>query len=255
MAEAPPAEAGLPADLAALLEARPPTLVLTGAGVSAESGIPTFREAQTGLWARFSPSDLATPEAFAAHPRRVWDWYRWRRECVLQGGPNAAHRAIADLQAALPECRVVTQNVDGLHQAAGAADVAELHGNLWRQRCSAGCGHVDYATEAGAGDPPACPGCGALLRPDVVWFGETLPMAALETAERALATADLVLVVGTSNLVYPAAALPEQALAEGRTVVEVNPEATSLSGRVRHRLAGPASIWLPAIAAAAAGTA
>lgn len=251
MAKATASPNDLPDGLAACLAAGPSTLVLTGAGVSAESGIPTFREAQTGLWARFSPADLATPEAFADNPQRVWDWYRWRRGLIRDGGPNAAHRAVADLQAALADCRVVTQNVDGLHQAAGAAGVAELHGNLWRERCAADCGFQREADAVGDGPPPECPDCGALLRPDVVWFGETLPMAALEAAERALAAADLVLVAGTSNLVYPAAAIPEQALAAGLDVVEINPDTTPLSTRAAHRLAGPASVWLPAIAAAA----
>lgn len=241
----------VPAGLAALLAERPALLILTGAGISAESGIPTFREAQTGLWARFSPSDLATPEAFAAHPQRVWDWYRWRRQCIRDGGPNAGHRAVAALQTHLDAVDVVTQNVDGLHQAGGATQVAELHGNLWRERCHAGCGFRRTASEVGAGAPPICPDCGAMLRPDVVWFGESLPEAALNAADRALRCAELVFVVGTSNLVYPAAAIPEQALAGGRTVVEVNPADTPLSSRVDYRLAGPASTYLPAIARAA----
>lgn len=225
-------------------------LVLSGAGISAESGIPTFREAQTGLWAQFSPADLATPEAFANDPARVWAWYHWRRTLIARGGVNAGHRAIAAL-AANRAVDVVTQNVDGLHQAAGSLAVAELHGSIWRERC-VGCEHERTAAVAEAeGDAPVrCPLCGALMRPGVVWFGETLPVRALAAAEDALGRAEAVLVVGTSNQVYPAAGFVDTAVASAVPVIEINPETTPISNRVDARLAAPASTALPALVAA-----
>lgn len=235
----------VPTDLHERLHAARNVVVLTGAGVSAESGIPTFREAQTGLWAQYSPQDLATPEAFAADPGRVWRWYQWRRQLIHDNGPNDAHRALAELQGQCPHLAVITQNVDGLHQAAGADGVIELHGNLWRLRCSIDCGHTQtlMAPES-AERPRPCPNCGAPLRPDVVWFGEVLPRAALQSAADAVANADLLLVAGTSNLVYPAAALPEQALDAGVPVAEINPDRTPLSEQVTWRIAEAASTAL-----------
>ena len=153
--------------------------VLTGAGVSAESGIPTFREAQTGTWAQFSPQELATPEAFANHPKRVWQWYAARRAMVRAAQPNPAHTALVTLASRVAHCTLVTQNVDDLHERAGSRDVVRLHGSLMHVRCGAGCpGSVPAADEPGA-EVPACPTCGALMRPDVVWFGEQLPMPPL----------------------------------------------------------------------------
>ena len=238
----------LPKALLAVLASRPRLAILTGAGVSAESGIPTFREAQSGLWARFSPQELATPEAFSENPQRVWDWYRWRRELVQQGQPNAAHISIAELQVKLNHCAIVTQNVDGLQQRAGATQVTELHGNLWRQRCVAECGHIatiEAAVVVETGELPHCPQCGELLRPDVVWFGETLPDQAMAEAAYAIKTADMVLVCGTSNIVYPAASLPLEALRLGKIVVEINPEKTPLSAKANYFLKAPASLVLP----------
>lgn len=229
------------------LAKRPALAVLTGAGVSAESGIPTFREAQSGLWARFSPQDLATPEAFLNHPLRIWDWYRWRRELVSQGGPNAAHLGISELQNRLKHCAIITQNVDGLQQRAGATHVIELHGNLWRQRCVAGCGFTETVATPGAGRLPYCPNCTGILRPDVVWFGEALPQQAFSEASAAITGADIVIVAGTSNLVYPAAALLLEALRLGKTVVEINPERTPLSSQADYFIQAPASVALPAI--------
>ncbi|MES1925121.1 NAD-dependent deacylase [Salinisphaera sp. T31B1] len=224
-------------------------VALTGAGISAESGIPTFREAQTGLWARFSPEALATPEAFAAAPERVWAWYRWRRSLIARGGVNAGHRALAELGTQVP-LEVVTQNVDGLHTAAGSPDVAELHGNIWRERCTA-CGHESStAIIDHPGDDlalPSCAQCNALTRPAVVWFGETLPVDALTTAEAYIREADCVLVIGTSNRVYPAAALVEHALRGPASVIEINIETTPISGSVAVHLAESASHALPQI--------
>ena len=190
-------------------------VVFTGAGVSAESGIPTFRGAG-GLWRNFQAEDLATPHAFARDPQLVWDWYEWRRSLVREAQPNAAHLAIAKLATAV----VVTQNVDGLHARAGARDVVELHGNVFRVRCTRE--HTTFdAIEAFAEVPPRCE-CGALLRPDVVWFGEALPPEAWDRATEVITRADLLLVIGTSRVVYPAAGLVD--LCRG-LVIEINPEA------------------------------
>ena len=185
-------------------------VVFTGAGVSADSGIPTFRGAG-GLWRNFRAEDLATPQAFARDPALVWEWYEWRRELVRNAQPNAAHYAIASLDRAV----VVTQNVDGLHARAGSRDVIELHGNLFRVRCTRERTTRD-ATEPFHDLPPRCE-CGALLRPDVVWFGEMLPAQALERASQLIRDADLLLVVGTSGVVYPAAGLVS--LCRGKTIV------------------------------------
>ncbi|MBA1147154.1 NAD-dependent deacylase [Ectothiorhodospiraceae bacterium WFHF3C12] len=220
-------------------------VVLTGAGISAESGVPTFRDAQTGLWARYDPQDLATPEAFERDPGLVWSWYEWRRELIAGARPNAAHQALARWQRQRDGVRIVTQNVDGLHARAGSREVIELHGNITRTLCSRERREVaDWAAPA-AGAAPTCPACGAYLRPDVVWFGESLPMAALEAAVQAVRGADLVLSVGTSSLVQPAASLPYEALGNGVPVAEINPEATSLSERVSFSLRGRAGEVLP----------
>jgi NAD-dependent deacetylase len=205
--------------------------------------VPTFREAQTGLWERFDPQDLATPEAFERDPDLVWDWYAWRRKLVAQAAPNPGHRAIAEMQRLLPHLTLVTQNVDGLHEQAGSRDVIELHGNIRRTRCSVEGVEVDKYEEGGS--PPVCPSCGAPLRPDVVWFGEMLPPAPLQAASGAARTADLFLSVGTSSLVYPAAALPYEALESGATLVEINPGETPLTPHAEYALRGTAGDVLP----------
>jgi NAD-dependent deacetylase len=219
------------------------TTVLTGSGISAESGVPTFREAQTGLWARFDPQELATPEAFAQDPALVWEWYEWRRKLVAEARPNPGHLAIAEMQRLAPNVTLVTQNVDGLHQEAGSREVIELHGNIRRTKCSVEDTAVEEF-EAG-GSPPLCPSCGAPLRPDVVWFGEKLPQGALEEASVAACGADVLLSVGTSSLVYPAAGLPLEALDNGATVVEINPSETPLTPYADYTLRGPAGEVLP----------
>ncbi len=230
------------------LETAARVVVLSGAGMSAESGIPTFRDAQTGYWSRFRAEDLATPEAYARQPELVWRWYEERRAAVRRSAPNAGHRALAALAERFETLSVVTQNVDGLHQRAGSADVVELHGNLFVNRC------VAKGTELGDDEldrariPPRCRGCGAAVRPGVVWFGELLPAAALASAEAAVADADALLAVGTSSLVYPAAGLAEQALAGGTAVIEVNPAATPLSRHADFRIAEPAAVALPLLA-------
>jgi len=178
--------------------------VLTGAGMSAESGVPTFRDAQTGLWSQFDAMQLASPEGFRADPALVWRWYAWRRELVAKAAPNDGHRALAQAKAAgrFESLDVVTQNVDGLHQRAGSTGVIELHGNIVRSRCLAECG-VAYARpqDLPSGEPPRCPACGDWLRPDVVWFGEMLDPDSLRAAEETCTGADVLLVVGTSGLV------------------------------------------------------
>src|SRR5262245_45589091 len=173
---------------------------LTGAGISAASGIPTFRDAQTGLWARFRPEELATPAAFRRDPQLVWDWYEWRRGLVARAAPNAGHRALARLQARLPAFVLITQNVDGLHQRAGSRTVIELHGNIARNKCFAEDLVVDQWDPSAR--PPRCPRCGASLRPDVVWFGEALPAQALAAAEAAAQDCEVFFSIGTSALVF-----------------------------------------------------
>jgi NAD-dependent deacetylase len=224
-------------------------VVLTGAGVSAESGVPTFRDAQTGLWAQYDPAQLATPEAFRSDPELVWGWYLWRRELTRKAAPNPGHEALARLQDLVDELVLVTQNVDGLHARAGSRDVIELHGNIMRTVCFR-CG-VESGGEVDLDSGvPECVACGGPLRPDVVWFGEALPMDALTRAAEAARTSQLFLSVGTSSLVYPAAGLPYEALTAGVPVVEINPAPTALSGRATWTLRGPSGTVLPSLVAA-----
>jgi NAD-dependent deacetylase len=240
----------IPASLAAALARAQRVAVLTGAGISAESGIPTFREAQTGLWKRYRPEDLATPEAFRRNPRLVWEWYEWRRGIVDRAQPNAGHHALAQMERRVADFTLITQNVDGLHCAAGSSNVLELHGNIRRSKCF-DRGH-EVAHWPATGDvPPRCPECGSLLRPDVVWFGESLPAEALEGAFAAAQHCELFLSVGTSTVVAPASSLPFAALEAGATVVEINPTATPLTSRAHFALTGAAGEVLPALAAAA----
>jgi len=229
---------------------------LTGAGISAASGIPTFRDAQTGLWARFRPEELATPEAFRRDPRLVWDWYEWRRGLVARAEPNAGHRALVRLEALLPAFALITQNVDGLHQRAGSRTVIELHGNIGRNKCFAEDLVVDVIEvvdrqDTGGARPPRCPRCGAPLRPDVVWFGETLPARALADAEAAAQSCDVFLSIGTSAAVFPAAQLPLRARESGAAVVEINTDATPLTAAATFSVRGAADVVLPRLIAAA----
>jgi NAD-dependent deacetylase len=219
--------------------------VLTGAGISAESGIPTFR-GPGGLWNNYRSEDLATPGAFARDPGLVWEWYDWRRQRVAAAEPNAGHRALANLEARGPQCTLITQNVDGLHRTAGSRNVIELHGSIWRLRCVA-CGHEEENRAVPLVPlPPIC-ACGGLLRPGVVWFGETLPPAAIQRAVQAARHCDVFLVCGTSAVVYPAAALPERALAAGARVIEVNLEETPFSQFAHLSLRGKCGELLPRI--------
>ena len=225
--------------------------VLTGAGISAESGIATFRDALTGLWAKYRPEDLATPEAFRRDPKGVWEWYAWRRERVAGVQPNAGHRALAKLEAdALARgsgFTLLTQNVDGLHHAAGSRRIHELHGNIRRVKClEAGHPAETWSREE---SPPRCATCGSWLRPDVVWFGEMLPEGELAAASRAARECDVFLSVGTSGMVEPAASLAFAALGQGAAVIEVNPERTPLTEHAAYVFQGPAGTVLPLLAA------
>lgn len=224
--------------------------VLTGAGMSAESGVPTFRDAQTGLWAHFNPQELATESAFRAHPQRVWDWYAHRREMIRTVLPNTGHAALAAFaRKHAGRLTLITQNVDGLHQQAGQIDALALHGNIAEDRwldTPRACCQVE-AIEAG--HPPRCPVCGNLRRPAVVWFGENLPAQALEAAEHAVRHCDLMLVIGTSGEVYPAAGLAFTAHQSGARVVIVNPEPTPLDVVAELCLHEPAARCLSALLA------
>lgn len=233
-------------------------VVFTGAGVSAESGIATFRDALTGLWSRFDAQALATPEAFRAHPDIVWGWYEWRRAQVLRAAPNAAHHAIAALARHVPDLTVVTQNVDDLHERAGSTQVVHLHGSLHAPRCSVCAAPQAYANNAPDEPdegrriaPPACTRCGQPVRPGVVWFGESLPGDAWSIALRAAEQCNLLFSIGTSALVYPAAELPQRALAAGATVVQVNPNVTPLDAQAHCNLHGAAAEVMPRVLAAA----
>ncbi|KAA3627848.1 MAG: NAD-dependent deacylase [Proteobacteria bacterium] len=234
---------------AALICAATRITVLTGAGISAESGVPTFRDAQTGLWATYDPLQLATPEAFAADPERVWQWYAWRRELIAAAQPNPGHTALAAMEQHCSNFHLITQNVDGLHQGAGSHNIIELHGNIHRTRC-ADKAHPAVPNPDDTRIPPRCPQCDAPLRPDVVWFGEHLPAAALERAFDAAKRCDLFLCIGTSSLVYPAAGLPYAALEAGAMLIEINPSETPLSHNAHLHLRGPAGEILPRLIAA-----
>lgn len=242
----------LPLALTAVLRTAKRIVASTGAGISAESGLSTFRDKQTGLWARYRPEDLATPQAFQRNPRMVWEWYEWRRGFVATAEPNPGHRALARIEAARPDFLLVTQNVDGLHAKAGSRKLVELHGNIRRSICFAHRHPADL-WEPTADPPPRCQQCGSPLRPDVVWFGESLPFDALRRAQAAASACDLFLSIGTSAIVYPASELPFVAGANGAAVVEVNPEETPLSHHADFVVREKAGIALPAIAAAMLG--
>lgn len=238
----------IPERLTAALRASAHTVILTGSGVSAESGIATFRDAQTGLWARYRPEELATPEAFERDPVLVWQWYQWRRDLISRARPNPAHLAIAGLERLLSKLTLVTQNVDGLHQQAGSRGVLEFHGNIHRNRCSVENQLVAVEVQA-TSKPPRCPNCGARVRPDVVWFGEPIASHVLLSANAAAADCDLFLTVGTSSMVRPAADLAVLARSAGAMIVEINPQETVLSPVADFTLRGQAGTVLPALVA------
>ncbi len=242
-----------PADLITQLRAANHIVVLTGAGISAGSGVPTFREAQTGLWARFDPQELATPQAFQVNPRLVWDWYSWRRELVSRAHPNPGHYALAEMEKHVPLLTLITQNVDGLHERAGSRNVIELHGNIHRTICSVDKDIVDSWNNSDE-IPPRCPRCGGRLRPDVVWFGEMLPKTNLLAAIEASRICDFFFSIGTSAIIQPAASLPLIACEHGAIVVEINPEETPLTPRVDYTFHKSAGLLLPELVTAAWGS-
>ncbi len=235
-----------PLELLSFLRKAQRAAVLTGAGVSQESGLSTFRDAQVGLWAQYRPEDLATPEAFARDPKLVWDWYALRREKARAAQPNPGHFALVEMEKRVPNFTLITQNVDGLHRRAGSVNALELHGNLQRVKCSA-CGEQAAGWDESGPDVPPCPRCGGLLRPDVVWFGESLPFAALEAAFEAARTCDVFFSIGTSGLVQPAASLACAARGKGALVVEINAEPTPLTETVDFFLPGKSGEILPAL--------
>ena len=221
--------------------------VLTGAGVSAESGVPTFRGAD-GLWKRHRAERLATPEAFASDPKLVWEWYDWRRSVLSGVKPNAGHYALAELEKRTPNFTLITQNVDGLHELAGSLNVLRVHGSIWMLRCLE-CGREQEDRRTPLPEiPPRC-ACGGMLRPGVVWFGEALPAAVWRAAETAARSCDLLLVIGTSALVYPAAGLAHLAKSSGARVVEINVAETPLSREIDEFLLGPSGELLPQLIA------
>ena len=238
------------ATVAARVKTATSMVALTGAGVSAESGIPTFRGPE-GLWQQYRPEDLATPQAFARDPRLVWEWYDWRRQKIAPASPNPAHEVLAHFEKIVPDFLLITQNIDGLHRLAGSRSLIEMHGSIWHVRCLAeGSVRENRAVPLGA-LPPRCP-CGSLLRPDVVWFGESLSPDDQRRAFAAAESADVFLTIGTSALVQPAASLPIVAKDRGAFVVEINPVPTPISALVDAHLQGAAGVILPQILAAVA---
>jgi NAD-dependent deacetylase len=239
-------------DLISALRNAEHIVVFTGAGVSAESGIPTFRDALTGLWSNFDAEQLATPEAFDADPALVWGWYEWRRLAAARAKPNPAHLAVARLAGHASHVQVVTQNVDDLHERAGSTEVIHLHGNIAQPYCR--CCRQQHPVAAYAGQalddgqrlaPPICTNCGGTVRPGVVWFGESLPQEAWGAAETAARHCDVLICVGTSGVVQPAAMLPILAAREGAVTVQVNPDPTPLDRHLQWNLHGPAGVLLP----------
>ena len=217
--------------------------VLTGAGISAESGVPTFR-GPDGLWNNYKPEELATPAAFDRDPRLVWEWYNWRREIISKAAPNPAHQALVRLEIAKPRFTLITQNVDGLHDLAGSGKILKLHGDIWRFRCLECKADFPNRRVPLPKIPPHC-ACGGLARPGVVWFGEPLPEGIMKEAEHAAGSAEVFLVIGTSAVVYPAASLIPYAKQAGAKVIEINTEPTPFSETVDCALQGPAGEFLP----------
>jgi NAD-dependent protein deacetylase/lipoamidase len=233
-----------PLELIQLLRKSTHVTALTGAGVSQESGLRTFRDAQTGLWVQYKPEDLASPEAFRRDPKLIWDWYAWRREAVKGVRPNAGHYALAEMEKRISDFTLITQNVDGLHRMAGNEHVLELHGNIQRVRCSACYTFAEIWADDNE-HVPQCAVCGGLLRPDVVWFGEALPRDQLEAAVTAARNCDVFFSIGTSGVVQPAASLAHAARNKGAIVVEINAEPTPLTPKVDYLFQGKSGEILP----------
>lgn len=226
----------------ARLAAAKTVAVLTGAGISADSGVPTFRGAD-GLWRSFRAEDLATPEAFARNPKLVWEWYNWRRELIATKRPNPAHQALVELERRSSRFWLITQNVDGLHEAAGSQQLIELHGNIWKVRCTQ-CGELSINRDVPIQIPPFCT-CGGLLRPHIVWFGESLEPENLRRTDEALRDCEALLIIGTSGLVYPAAAFASVARAHGAFVAELNLDPTANSSIADIAVQGRAKDLVP----------
>lgn len=235
-----------PPELLSLLSRLGKLVALTGAGASQESGLRTFRDAQAGLWAQYKPEDLASPEAFARDPKLVWDWYAWRREAIKGARPNPGHYALVEFEKRIPQFTLITQNVDGLHRMAGSLNVLELHGNIQRARCSE-CGMSAETWDEDSESVPRCDHCDGLLRPDVVWFGESLPREQLERAVSATRACDVYFSIGTSGVVQPAASLAHAARNNGAVVVEINAEPTPLTSTVDFFFQGKSGEILPAL--------
>ncbi|MFZ4538465.1 SIR2 family NAD-dependent protein deacylase [Propionivibrio sp.] len=223
-------------------------VIFTGAGLSADSGIPTFRDGATGLWANIDPEEVASIEGFRKAPEKVWAWHEAMRALFAKVRPNAGHEGIAALESLLPDARVtvITQNIDGLHQASGSTRVIEIHGSALRIRCHRHCGFVD-PWQAGQSAPRQCPSCGALARPDVVWFGEALDEDVFSLAAEAAFDADIFFTVGTSAIIQPAASLPMAAKEYGALLVEINPHQTPFSEHANYSIRAGASEFFPAL--------
>jgi len=229
-------------------------VILTGAGVSKESGVPTFRDAMDGLWAKYDPQQLATPRAFAQNPKLVWDWYEYRRGLVNNAKPNAGHVALAQLEKLHPKLWIITQNVDNLHEQAGSTRLIRLHGNIAESVCYNQCqgGRIvidkaDFVWDADHTTPPRCPHCGGYLRPNVVWFEEPLPPQAIQSAYEIANRCDVMLIIGTSGMVSPASDLPHLALNNGAALIEVNPDESMITPYVDAHLKGASGVVLPAL--------
>lgn len=241
-----------PSELIQFLTKATRVAVLTGAGVSQESGLRTFRDSQDGIWKQYRPEDLASPEAFARDPKLVWDWYSFRREAIKGVRPNAGHYALAEMEKKISEFTLITQNVDGLHRMAGSLNVLELHGNILKVRCSE-CGMFTEIWGDDIESVPRCEKCNGLLRPDVVWFGESLPRVELEAAVTAARHCQVFFSIGTSGVVHPAAVLAHAARNNGSVVVEINAEPTPLTPKVDFAFPGKSGEILPELVKAVWG--
>jgi len=220
--------------------------VLSGAGISAESGIPTFR-GEDGLWKNFRPEDLATPDAFSKDPKLVWEWYEWRRKLIKDSKPNPGHYALADFEQQVSDYTLITQNIDGLHQLAGSRNIVEMHGNLWQIRCTR-CGNIEQNFEVPFKElPPLCKNCNSLGRPNIVWFGEVIPMPIIDKSLMAIENCQVMLIIGTSGVVEPAASMGLIAKQTGKTIIEINLEPTPNSNFYDLSINGKSGEILPQI--------